>query len=118
VAANDAVARALRDLDRVLDINLERIGSIKQRIAEIQRQRSDGLSYTEIVEAAQGPLLVQDITESKQTLDGFGARVRRAEALALHNEGMTMEDIAMRFGVTRQRVSALLREARRDSANP
>jgi hypothetical protein len=117
VAANDAVARALRDLDRILDINLERIASIKKRIAEIQRQRSDGLSYTEIVEAAQGPLLVQAITESKQTLDGFGARVRRAEALALHNEGMTMEDIAVRFGVTRQRVSALLREARRDSAS-
>ena len=117
MAAEDPVARALRDLDRVLDINLERLASIRQRIAEIQRQRSDGLSYTEIVEAAQAPLLVQAITESKQTLDGFGARVLRAEALALHNEGMTMENIAVRFGVTRQRVSALLREARRDSAS-
>jgi DNA-binding transcriptional regulator LsrR (DeoR family) len=29
-----------------------------------------------------------------------------------------MEEIAKRFGVTRQRVSALLREARRDSAKP
>ena len=117
MTADDPVERALRDLDRALDTNLERIASIKQRIAEIQRQRSDGLSYTEIVEAAQSPLLVQAVTESKQTLDGVGARVRRAEALALHNEGMTMEEIAMRFGVTRQRVSALLREARRDSAS-
>jgi Sigma-70, region 4 len=115
VAGDDPVERALRELDRVLDINLERIASIKQRIAEIQRQRSDGLSYTEIVEAAESPLLVRAVTESKQTLDGFGARFRRAEALALHNEGMTMEEIAVRFGVTRQRVSALLREARRDS---
>jgi len=117
VPAEDPFGRALQDLDRILEVNVERIALIKQRIAEIQRQHGDGLSYTEIVEAARSPLLVQLITESKQTLDGYGARVRRAEALALHEEGMTMARIAQRFGVTRQRVSALLREARRDSAN-
>jgi hypothetical protein len=114
VTADDQFEQALQDLDRVLDVNFERLGLIKRRIAEIQRQRSDGLSYTEIVEAAPPPLLVQLVTESKKTLDGLGARVRRAEALALHKEGMTMEGIAERFGVTRQRVSALLREARRE----
>jgi DNA-directed RNA polymerase specialized sigma24 family protein len=117
VAADDPFGQALTDLDRVLDINFERLALIKRRIAEIQRQRSDGLSYTEIVEAAPPPLLVQLVTESKQTLDGLGARVRRSEALALHKEGMTMEAIAERFGVTRQRVSALLREARRDRSD-
>lgn len=116
-AADDPFGRALRNLDDVLDVNRDRVDSIKRRIAEIQRQHADGMSYTEIVEAAKPPLLVQLITESKQTLDGFGARVRRAEALALHNEGMTMEGIAERFGVTRQRVSALLREARRDPSD-
>ena len=115
VVADDPFGQALKDLERVLDVNLERLGQIKRRIAEIQRQRSEGLSYTEIVEAAPPPLLVQLVTESKQTLDGLGARVRRAEALALHKEGMTMEGIAERFGVTRQRISALLREARRES---
>ena len=118
MAADDPFGRALKDLDHVLDLNLERVAQIKRRIAEIQRQHSDGLSYTEIVETAQSPLLVQLITESRQTLDGCGARVRRSEALALHNEGMTMEQIAKRFGVTRQRVSALLREARRDPSDP
>ena len=117
MTADDPLGRALLDLEQVLDVNLERIVLIKRRIAEIQRQHADGLSYTEIVEAARSPLLVQLITESKQTLDGCGARVRRAEALALHEEGMTMETIAERFGVTRQRVSALLREARRDPAD-
>jgi hypothetical protein len=118
MAPSDPLQRPLRELDRALDVNLERVGLIRQRIAEIQRQRSDGLSYREIVEAARTPLLVQLITESTQALDGYGARVRRAEALALHEEGMTMEKIAERFGVTRQRVSALLSEARRDSAKP
>jgi hypothetical protein len=116
-AIDDPLGQALRELDRVLDLNLERIELIKQRIAEIQRQREEGLSYTEIVVAATGPLLVRLITESRQTLDGRGARVRRSEALALHNEGMTMQKIADRFGVTRQRISALVREARRDSSD-
>src|ERR1700752_2580758 len=111
----DPFGKALLDLDGRLDANLEHIAQIKRRIAEIQRGRSDGLSYSEIVDAARSPLLVQLITESTQALDGFGARVRRAEALALHEEGMTMEEIAERFGVTRQRVSALLRGSRRDS---
>ena len=115
MVADDPFGQALKDLELVLDVNLERLDLIKRRIAEIQRQHSEGMSYTEIVEAASPPLLVQLVTESKQTLDGLGARVRRAEALALHKEGMTMEVIAERFGVTRQRVSALLREARRES---
>jgi DNA-directed RNA polymerase specialized sigma24 family protein len=97
-----------------LDLTHDRLDLIKRRIAEIQRLHSDGLSYPEIVERAEPPLLVRLVTEIKETLDGSGARVRRAEALVLHEQGMTMEQIAERFGVTRQRVSALLREARRE----
>ena len=38
--------------------------------------------------------------------------MRRAEAHALYAEGLTMDQIAERFGVTLQRVSALLRKTR------
>jgi DNA-directed RNA polymerase specialized sigma24 family protein len=117
VAGDDPVDDALRDLVEMLDANLERIDLIKRRVAEIQRQHMDGRSYTEIVKAAKPPLLVQLITQNKQALDEHSARVRRAEALVLHQEGMTMEEIAERFGVTRQRVSTLLRGARRDSSD-
>ncbi|HXF00935.1 MAG TPA: hypothetical protein VN458_11390, partial [Solirubrobacterales bacterium] len=64
----DSFGKALLELDGILEVNLERLAQIKRRIVEIQRGRSDGLSYTEIVEAAQSPLLVQLITESTQTL--------------------------------------------------
>jgi DNA-directed RNA polymerase specialized sigma24 family protein len=114
MATEDPLGRALRQLDRVLDLTHERIDLIQERIAEIECQRSDGMSYTEIVEAAAPPLFVQLITEIRDSLDGSGARARRSEALALHEEGMTMQEIAERFGVTRQRVSALLSEARRE----
>ena len=105
------VDEALRDLESALDANARRTAQIKRRIAEIRRERSAGRSYREIVEATTGNLSVQLITEATQALAEIGARFRRAEALALHGEGMTMEEIAKKFGVTRQRVSALLRDA-------
>ncbi|MGH2973436.1 MAG: sigma factor-like helix-turn-helix DNA-binding protein [Solirubrobacterales bacterium] len=92
------------------------MAQIKRRIAEIRRQRSAGRSYREIVEATKGDLSVQLITEATQALDEYGARVRREEALTLYGEGMTMEEIAEKFGVTRQRVSALLRNAGGDAS--
>ena len=105
------VDEALRDLESALDANARRMAQIKRRIAEIRRERSAGRSYREIVEATTGNLSVQLITEATQAFAEIGARFRRAEALALHGEGMTMEEIAKKFGVTRQRVSALLRDA-------
>ena len=53
-------------------------------------------------------VIVRLLTESSAALDTAGANVRRAEAEALYAEGLTMEQIAENFGVTRQRVSALL----------
>jgi len=111
MAGGDPFDRALGDLEQALDANARRMAQVKRRIAEIRRQRSAGRSYREIVEATQGDLSVQLITETTQVLDEVGARVRRTEALALYREGMTMEEIAEKFGVTRQRVSALLRNA-------
>jgi Homeodomain-like domain-containing protein len=110
--ADDAFLTALSTLDEALADNQQRLKLIKQRIAQLRRQRAKGASYAEIVSSRDGPLLVQLLTESSAALDTSGANVRRAEAQALHDEGMTMERIAKHFGVSRQRVSALLRKAR------
>ena len=110
----DSFLRALSELDDALDDNIARAKLMKRRIAQIQRQRGDGRSYREIVESQKAPLIVKLVTESTRALDDTGARVRRTEALALHDEGMTMEQIAAKFGVTRQRVSGLLKDARAD----
>ena len=59
--------------------------------------------------AEETPLLVQLLTRTTNLLHSYGNRVRRTEAKALHDEGMTMDEIASLFGVSRQRVSALLR---------
>jgi DNA-directed RNA polymerase sigma subunit (sigma70/sigma32) len=110
--AEDAVLQALTALEEVIAENDKRAALIKKRMARIRRARARGLPYSDMVSNEDGPLIVQLLTQSSTVLDTCGADVRRAEAQALYDEGMTMDQIAERFGVTRQRVSALLRKAR------
>jgi DNA-directed RNA polymerase sigma subunit (sigma70/sigma32) len=106
----DAFMEALDDLDRALDRGLEMTEQMKERITELRRAHSEGLPLREFVPREKTPLIVQLLTEATNLLHSYGNRVRRTEARALHGEGMTMDEIAKLFGVTRQRVSALLRE--------
>lgn len=108
-AAEEAFIDALRDLDAVLDENVERTRRMKERIAELQAAFASGRPIKEIVPEEETPLIVQLLSESTEMLQACGSRVRRTEARALYGEGMTMDQIARLFGVTRQRVSALLR---------
>jgi DNA-directed RNA polymerase sigma subunit (sigma70/sigma32) len=102
--------KALEDLDGALDQTIEMAERMKRRIRDIRRARDEGRALRDIVPHEATPLIVQLLTESTNLLHSYGNRVRRTEARALHREGMTMEEIAKLFGVTRQRVSALLRE--------
>jgi ParB-like chromosome segregation protein Spo0J len=108
--AEDEFLEALTELEHVVADHNRRARLINKRIAQIRRLRSRGESYAEIVSRKDSPLIVQLLTESSIALDTCGASVRRAEARALYAEGLTMEQIAERFGVTRQRVSTLLRK--------
>jgi plasmid maintenance system antidote protein VapI len=106
-----AFMEALDGLDRALDQSLEMTQRMKRRIDDLRRASAAGRPLREIVPAEETPLLVQLLTDSTNLLHSYGNRVRRTEARALHREGMTMEEIAKLFGVTRQRVSALLRDS-------
>jgi Homeodomain-like domain len=108
--SNDEFLEALVALEEALADNGKRAGLIKKRIAQLRRLRARNMPYTELIASGDGPLIVQLLTESSTALDSSGASVRRAEAKALYAEGLTMEQIAKSFGVTRQRVSALLRK--------
>jgi DNA-directed RNA polymerase specialized sigma24 family protein len=118
--AEDDFLRALTAREAGLDDQRSRASMIKKRIAQIRRRRASGASYTDIVSSNSTPLIVQLLTEGSTSLDRLGAEVRRAEARALYDEGLTMEEIAEHFGVTRQRVSTLLQggSTRRSTAQP
>ena len=111
MAKDDTFLDALGALEGVLADNHERSKLIKRRIAALRSMSAKNATFTEMVAGSDGPLIVQLLTDSSTALDTCGAQVRRAEAEALYEEGLTMEQIAEVFGVTRQRVSALLRRA-------
>lgn len=109
VLRDDPVLAALAGLERALEENAERARMMQERIEHIREQRENGVPYSEIVPNEKPPLIVQLVTENAAALDRFGVQLRRLEARALYDEGLTMEKIAVLFGVTRQRVSTLLK---------
>ena len=79
-----------------------------------RRVRADGKSYSEIVPTEERPLIVEMLSDNLERLADVGSKLRRAEAQALYNEGMTMAQIADLFGVSRQRIAVLVRASRPD----
>jgi hypothetical protein len=103
--------QALGELERALERTVDMAEQMSTRIAYLRQQCQTGRPLHEIVRSENPPLVVQLLTESATVLHTYGTRARRSEARALHREGVTMDEIARLFGVTRQRVSALLRES-------
>ena len=110
--ADDPALDALEGLVRALRANSARIEATITRAERIREQREAGMRYRDIESGEERPLIVELTRDNLAALVEAGSRLRRAEARALHAEGMTMEQIAELFGVTRQRVSALLRSDR------
>jgi len=108
----DQVDNALETLDKALRRNLDRIEQSIKRAEELRNAHAEGKTWTEVARAEERPMILEMISANLDELYQAGGRLRRVMAKALHDEGMSMEQIARLFGVTRQRVSALLREPR------
>ena len=105
----DDVLEALDELVEVIRVNAESDKQIVRRARQIRAARARGRDYRTTVGSEQRPLIVEILREHQDRLGRAGSRFRRAEARALRAEGMTLDEIAAVFGVTRQRVIALLR---------
>ena len=108
----ELVIVAFRELAEAMRRNRERNEEVIARVDEVCRRRLAGETWRQIVEHEDRPLIVELLGRNIDELYAAGGRVRRLEARALHDEGLSMEQIARLFGVTRQRVSALLRDER------
>jgi hypothetical protein len=106
----DHAAVALRELDRALQSSIAELTAARARVETVLEARSSGKPWRDIVSSEQRPLVVESVTSVLDRLSAVGSRFRRAQAQALHREGLSMERVAALFGVTRQRVSALLRD--------
>jgi hypothetical protein len=107
--ASDPAGKALDELVTELDVVVGELMSAKKRALELQEQRREGRSWYDIVTAEERPLIVEQISSAMASLAGAGGRWRRTQAQALHDEAVSINRIAELYGVTRQRVSALLR---------
>lgn len=101
---------ALAEIDAATRENVARSQEIQARVEWLMESLDQGAGIIEMAENEPKPKVVEMITTNIETLQSIGSQVRQAEARALRSEGATMEWIADLFGVTRQRISALLRQ--------
>ncbi len=90
--------------------NVERSLEIQRRVRDLRESLERGEALVDIVRREERPRVVELLSTNMATLETVGAELRAAVALALRAEGLTIEAIAELFGVTRQRISALLRQ--------
>ena len=107
---SDDAHEALRALDTVLDRSITELQSARERLHLTLHKRGAGTPWRDIVDAEERPLVVESLSRVLDQLSVGGSKFRRAQAQALYAEGLSMERVASLFGVTRQRVSALLRD--------
>ena len=107
--SQEALSAALAALRRAACDNLARTTEILERLDRFESQLDAGCSIHEVVAQEQRPIIVEMLSLNMATLETHGAEFRAAQARALHDEGVTIHEIGELFGVTRQRISSLLR---------
>jgi DNA-directed RNA polymerase specialized sigma24 family protein len=113
---HDPPLEALEELAAELRNTVERSNTVLARLEHVREYRRRGVRYRDIPppvgpdgERPQAVAVI--ISESLAGLVEKGARFRREMVAALHADGLSTTAIAEIFGVSRQRVSALLAEA-------
>jgi hypothetical protein len=110
----DAAERALASLVTELDRCVAELEQARVRAENLLRERRSGHRWLEIVTGESRPLIVERLSTVLATLSAAGHEWRREQAAALQAEQVSINRIAALFGVTRQRISALLKEPEND----
>ncbi|MCZ2823475.1 MULTISPECIES: hypothetical protein [unclassified Modestobacter] len=108
--SEDDATRALRTLLTELDSCTVQLEQAKARAEALLAARASGLPWLDVVGSEAHPLIVERISTVLGVLSTAGHAWRREQAAALQAEDVSINRIAALFGVTRQRISALLRE--------
>ncbi|RZU33373.1 hypothetical protein [Blastococcus saxobsidens] len=117
-AGDDAATRALVELIDRIDRSVEELQRARTRAGRLLEERAAGRPWLELVTTASRPLVVESISTVLSALATAGHTWRREEAAALQRENVSINRIAALFGVTRQRISALLKETRTGTPAP
>ncbi|WP_432511322.1 hypothetical protein [Kineococcus sp. SYSU DK001] len=111
-AGQDPTEESLEVLVAELTEAVEVLHLVRERAQGVLHRRARGESYSDILRSTKRPFIAETLARTMGELAEAGSRYRRAQVRALRAEGFSVPDIAVLFGVTRQRVSALLEERR------
>lgn len=107
---NERLVEVLAEIETSLADNVARSKEIQRRVRRQRAQFEAGESLTTLINSESAPRTAEMLTANVETLHDVGARLRASQAAQLRAEGATLAEIADLFGVTRQRISALLRQ--------
>ena len=107
--SDQAMARALDDVADAADVTALDQQRLARRARSMSRQRRFGSSWVQILERERQPGLIALMDRSARRLQEVSGRFRPVLGRALVAEGLSTRQIARMFGVTRQRISAMLR---------
>jgi hypothetical protein len=110
VGTGDVAQRALEELVVELDRCIDELVQARARAEKLLVERRSGRPWLDVVTGEHRPLVVERISTVLAALSTAGHTWRREQAAALQAEQVSINRIAALFGVTRQRISALLRE--------
>jgi predicted XRE-type DNA-binding protein len=106
---DDPATAALDRLVDIADSNATELRSLERDLRAIQAERRRGRSWQQILSASAVPQVLARLSRVAADLATAGGSFRRGIARALRSEGMMVNEIAGLFGVSRQRVSTLVR---------
>ena len=109
-AESDAAMAALEALVTELQACIQQLTHAHSRAEHLLAERRRGRAWLDVVTSERRPLVVESISAVMASLASAGHEWRREQARALNGEDVSINRIAALFGVTRQRISALLRE--------
>ena len=108
----DPVVVALALLSDVAASSADDLISLNENLAALHNHRVRGRSWHRIISDVDSPNPLPSLTVIATNFARASGAFRRALAVGLRKEGMQVSEIAALFGVSRQRVSALIRPRR------
>ena len=105
----DPVVDALTALSDVAASSADDLLGLNEDLAVLRDHRVRGRSWHRIISDADAPNPLSALTAIATNFARASGGFRRALAVGLRKEGMQVTEIATLFGVSRQRVSALIR---------
>jgi hypothetical protein len=114
----DEALSAVADVLAILERSGPATEQLLAKSRAVVRRRTDGRTWRSIAVSDERPGLVELLGDHVRALADATAILRRAQAHALYDEGVTMSEIGRLFGVSRQRVSHLLRGEQDAATDP